>query len=129
MSQRFHGTMKPPAPRDRLDFRRVQRAAPSRIERILWTCLSDRRFHDLKFRRQHGVGPYVADFVCVEAMLIVEADGPHHAQADQAAHDAARDRYLAAEGYLVVRLPQDEILTAVELSLARVERALAERRR
>jgi very-short-patch-repair endonuclease len=114
-----------PATRPRLAFRRSQRAEPSRIERILWTALRDRRFHDLKFRRQHSVGPYVADFFCEEAGIVVEADGPVHG--DRVVHDARRDAWMRAQGLIVVRLPEAEVLTALELALARVERALVAR--
>jgi very-short-patch-repair endonuclease len=109
----------------RLTARREQRAAPSRIERALWSVLRDRRFHGLKFRRQHSIGPYIADFFCEALQLVVEADGLVHADSDQSAYDVRRDQWMREQGYVVVRLPQDEIINAMPLALARIERVLS----
>ncbi|MGE0182461.1 MAG: endonuclease domain-containing protein [Parvularculaceae bacterium] len=72
-------------------------------ERALWRYLRAKRDHGWKFRRQHPLGPYYADFVCLEAKLVVELDGGHHADGAQAAHDHARDAWLKREGYAVLR--------------------------
>jgi very-short-patch-repair endonuclease len=114
-------------PDNRLTFRREQRSAPSRIERTLWECLRDRRFHNLKFRRQHSIGPYVADFYCDALKLVVEADGRIHEQPEGRFHDAARDRWLQSNGFTVVRLPEDEIVNATALAMQRIERAIGRR--
>ena len=71
------------------------------LERRLWRALRGRRVFGLKFRRQHPVGPYVADFACVEARLLIEIDGYWHSVKKSA--DAERDRYLRAQGFDVVR--------------------------
>ena len=118
----------PAAPGDdlRLKARREQRADASRIETILWRCLRNRRFHGHKFRRQHSLGPYIADFYCDEIRLVVEADGPVHDLPERQARDGRRDAWLKDHGILVVRLPQEEILMATDRALKRVVRALAE---
>jgi very-short-patch-repair endonuclease len=77
-------------------------------ERKLWFLLRDRRLDGAKFRRQAPVGPYVADFVCLSCKLIVEADGGQHYESPR---DAVRDRWLAREGYAVVRYSNLDILT------------------
>lgn len=59
-------------------------------ERKLWLALRDRRLDGLKFRRQSTIGPYVVDFLCIEARLIVEVDGGQHSETV----DAPRTRYL-----------------------------------
>jgi very-short-patch-repair endonuclease len=115
---------EPKAPHDRLIFRREQRSAPSRIERILWECLRDRRFHGLKFRRQHSIGPYVADFYCDALQLVVEADGRVHEQPESRLHDAVRNTWMTSRGLIVVRLPEDEIINATSLALKRIEKAI-----
>ena len=79
---------------------RAMRRAPTDAETRLWRLLRDRRSSGLKFRRQVPVGPYIVDFLCVEARLIVEADGSRHAQNP---HDEARDAYLAEQGWRVLR--------------------------
>src|SRR5262249_46740955 len=55
------------------------------------------------FRRQHPIGRYIVDFVCLERHLIVEVDGPQHAEEAHVARDERRDRWLDAEGYRVMR--------------------------
>jgi len=80
-------------------------------EKRLWSALRDRRFAAYKFRRQVPVGPYVADFICFEARLIVEVDGSQHAQS---AHDSERDAWLASQEFLVKRFWNDEVVRNLE---------------
>jgi very-short-patch-repair endonuclease len=76
-------------------------------EQKLWLLLRDRRLGGAKFRRQAPVGPYIADFICPRRKLIVEADGGQHIDNSR---DAERDRWLAQEGYAVVRYGNIDIL-------------------
>ena len=71
-------------------------------ERILWSHLRDRKLGGLKFRRQHQIGPYVVDFYCAEAQLVVELDGRHHTQ--QVERDAERDEWLRDQGLGIIRV-------------------------
>jgi very-short-patch-repair endonuclease len=80
-------------------------------ERKLWFLLRDRRLDGAKFRRQAPVGPYIADFVCLKRKVIVEADGGQHMENPR---DAARDLWLAREGYKVVRYSNIDILKSPE---------------
>ena len=76
------------------------------------------RLAGLKFRRQHAVGPLVADFCCPERRLIVELDGPiHDTQRDR---DADRDALLQAAGYHVMRIENDEVLGNLAAVLDRI---------
>jgi very-short-patch-repair endonuclease len=86
---------------------RTMRHAMTDAERKLWFLLRDRRLNGAKFRRQAPVGSYIADFVCLRDKLIVEADGGQHIESRR---DAARDRWLAAEGYRVIRYSNLDIL-------------------
>ncbi|MGL4636444.1 MAG: endonuclease domain-containing protein [Beijerinckiaceae bacterium] len=108
----------------RLAARREQRGIPTHIERCLWEVLRDRRHRGLKFRRQHSVGPYIADFFYETLQLVVEADGPVHDAPAQRAQDAKRDEWLSKNGLIVVRLPQDEIINAMPLALVRIDQAI-----
>ena len=74
-------------------------------ERKLWGLLRAKRLAGLKFRRQVPIGPYVADFLCLRHRLIVEADGPFH----DAEKDAARDEWLRAQGFRVLRFTNTQI--------------------
>jgi very-short-patch-repair endonuclease len=66
------------------------------------------------------VGPYIADFCCLEKSLIVELDGGVHGQANQAQQDARREAYLKNSGYVVFRFPNGIVLRAPELFLQKV---------
>jgi len=62
----------------------------------------------LKFRRQQPLGPFIVDFFCAEAALVVEADGPIHARLTE--YDVEREAWLIAAGLKVLRFTNDEIL-------------------
>lgn len=81
----------------------------SKAERKLWNELRLRQLDGARFRRQHPIGHYIVDFVCLEKRLVVEVDGEQHTQRDHAAHDERRDRWLAVEGYRVMRFQTIEI--------------------
>jgi very-short-patch-repair endonuclease len=80
------------------------------VERLLWSRLRAGRFEGLKFRRQHPIGQYIADFVCLERKLIIELDGGQHALADEILKDRQRDAWLEKEGYTVVRFWDNDVL-------------------
>tara|TARA_R110000824_G_scaffold390760_11_gene587800 strand:- start:5538 stop:5882 length:345 start_codon:yes stop_codon:yes gene_type:complete len=81
-------------------------------ERKLWYALR-RDALGVNFRRQHPIGKYIVDFVCLDRKLIIEADGGQHAE-EQAAHDAARTAWLEQQGYDVLRFWNNDILTNIE---------------
>jgi very-short-patch-repair endonuclease len=66
----------------------------------MWSILRDRRFQGVKFRRQVPIGPYIADFACFDARLIIELDGSQHAESSR---DVLRDKWLSDDGYRVLR--------------------------
>ena len=113
------------------DVARKLRREQTEWERLLWAKLRDRRVDGLKFRRQRPIGPYVADFVCEEAMLIVELDGLQHGEEADAVRDAARTSYLNSCGYDVIRVWNVDVTTNIDGVLsgiyaaakARVERS------
>ncbi len=81
---------------------RQLRLSATEAERKLWSCLRDKRLLGLRFRRQQPIGPYIADFYCSAAKLIIELDGSQHANG-QAQYDLYRTRWLEARGYKVLR--------------------------
>lgn len=89
------------------EFARHLRKNQTPHECKLWARLRDRRLSGHKFRRQHPIGPYIVDFYCVEARLIVEVDGGHHAE--QAEYDQARTAWLEQIGYQVIRFTNLEV--------------------
>jgi very-short-patch-repair endonuclease len=76
-------------------------------EVILWVALRNRQLGNLKFRRQHPVGIYVADFYCYEARLVVEIDGPAHF--DRVQCDRLRDEWMHGQGLRVLRIPAMDV--------------------
>ena len=89
-------------------------------EEVMWAMLRDRQFMDLKFRRQHQIGNYIADFYCDEQKLVVELDGPIHETEARKKHDAKRDAYLSSMGNTVVRLSNDLVLSDPQGALTRI---------
>jgi very-short-patch-repair endonuclease len=83
-------------------------------ERKLWHALRGHRFQDLGFRRQVPLGPYIADFACHRARLIVEVDGGQHGFDARAARDAVRDAWLSARGYRTLRFSNYDVLRQTE---------------
>lgn len=88
---------------------RALRRTMTEAERVLWACLRNRRLAGLKFRRQHPIGPYVVDYYCAEARLVVEVDGSVHDDEAQRARDADRTAELEARGYRVIRFRNAEV--------------------
>jgi very-short-patch-repair endonuclease len=76
-------------------------------ERLLWAQLRRKRAHDARFRRQYGIGPYIVDFVCLSARLIVEVDGDSHDQTFEA--DARRTEWLEGQQFRVLRFSNREV--------------------
>jgi very-short-patch-repair endonuclease len=102
---------------------RELRRNPTDAERALWQRLRQRQVAGLKFRRQHTIGRYILDFVCLEAKLVVELDGGHHAQRRQ--QDQERTAWLEARGYRVLRFWNTEVLQNPDGVLALILRSAA----
>jgi adenine-specific DNA-methyltransferase len=81
---------------------RAMRHVPTDAEKKFWWMVRDRRLGGYKFKRQHPVGNYIADFVCIEAKLVVELDGRQHAEKQK--YDAKRDAFFESQGFRIVRL-------------------------
>jgi very-short-patch-repair endonuclease len=94
-------------------------------EKRLWSSLRNRRLEGFKFRRQVWIGPFIADFLCAEAKLIVEADGSQHG--DHADYDLRRDTVLQREGYRVLRFWNNDVVERLEDVLEAIRAALIER--
>jgi very-short-patch-repair endonuclease len=88
------------------------RQAMPEAEVRLWHQLRDRRLMGHKFRRQHSIGPFIADFACVEARVVIELDGSQHAHAEEA--DAQRTRFLAGDGWTVIRFWNARVMTDLD---------------
>ena len=96
-------------------------------ERLLWWALRKRQLDGARFRRQHPLGVYTVDFICLERTLIIEVDGGQHAEPEHRSRDDARTNWLAGEGYAVVRVWNRDVLTNLDGVLGTIYAALQER--
>jgi very-short-patch-repair endonuclease len=96
---------------------RAMRFAPTRSEEWLWRRLAGSKT-GFAFRRQLVIGRYIVDFACTRARLVVEVDGGCHAGRQR--KDAARDRALAALGWRVLRIAEDDVFADVDGVVARI---------
>jgi very-short-patch-repair endonuclease len=92
-------------------------------EQRLWAKLRDRQLGGAKFRRQHPIGYFVADFCCPQRKLVVELDGGQHAE--DVAADQKRSRFLEERGYRVLRFWNHDVLGNTEAVLERIAEALS----
>ncbi|MBV5324585.1 MAG: endonuclease domain-containing protein [Rhodospirillaceae bacterium] len=90
---------------------KILRRNATEAEKKLWSLLRDRRLVGWKFRRQVPLGPYIVDFYCSEAKLIVEADGGQHADSSS---DEIRTAWLVKNGYKMMRFWNNDILSNPE---------------
>jgi very-short-patch-repair endonuclease len=96
---------------EKRQFARRMRRQPTEAEDRLWRELRGRRLDGIKVRRQVPFDPYVADFLCAEAMLVIEVDGGQHGGSER---DERRTRFFNAKGYRVLRFWNDEVLREMD---------------
>ncbi len=102
-------------------FARHLRQCQNTYEELLWQLLRNRKRCNKKFRRQHAIGIYVADFYCAEDKLIVEIDGRDHFTEQGRVHDEARDRFMHSQGIRVRRFTGKQVETEPEWVLAQID--------
>ncbi len=114
-----------PTPQRRTRARSLRRAL-TEPEKRLWNHLRRRLpLEGSHFRRQVPIGPYVADFCCLSAMLVIEVDGNQHGFAANRAHDEERTLFLNARGFRVLRFTNAEVMTSINVVLDTTLAALA----
>jgi len=101
---------------------RAMRKAPTGSERAMWRILRNDQL-GVRFRRQHPIGPYIADFYCPAHRLIVEVDGGQHNGSES---DARRDARLKEQGYRVLRVWNLDVLTNSDGVARVIRRALGQ---
>src|ERR1044071_8393271 len=105
-----------------LRYARTLRKDPTHAERVLWQRLRRRQLAGFKFRRQHSVGPFICDFACVEASIIVELDVIQHVERSD--YDRRRDHFLRSKGFRVLRVWNSDVFWRTKSVLETVYEAL-----
>jgi 5-methyltetrahydrofolate--homocysteine methyltransferase len=101
------------------------RNQPTEAEKMLWNVLSDKGIENYKFRRQHIIGEYNVDFVCLEKRLIIEVDGSIHNGLEQIEHDKQRTEWLESKGFKVVRYTNNQVLSDLLNTIASIQNHLS----
>jgi very-short-patch-repair endonuclease len=99
---------------DTRDRARAMRHTMAKAELILWTRLREANRHGFKFRRQHSIPPYIADFAHLRGQLVVEIDGATHSSDEERAYDARRTAFLKSRGWTVVRFTNADVYESVD---------------
>ena len=101
------------------------RNKPTDAERILWQELNNKKLDGYKFRRQHIIGNYIADFICLKENIIIEVDGLIHQLPENRVSDEERSQWLRSEGFDVVRFTNDEVIFKLDMVLQSISTKLA----
>jgi very-short-patch-repair endonuclease len=101
---------------DTLGRARALRRRLTRAETILWSRLR-RGIAGMHFRRQHPIGPYIADFACIRARLVVEVDGATHCSDEERRHDARRETFLRSRSWQIIRVTNDDVYRSLDAVL------------
>ena len=95
------------------EYAKSNREEMTESEKVLWNALRD-NIQGYRFRRQHAIGQYIADFVCLPAQLVIEVDGGYHQSLEQQEMDNIRTNYLEEKGFHVVRFSNEEVSTNIK---------------
>ena len=99
------------------------RKNPTEAESAMWEMLRAKNL-DAKFRRQHIIGDYIVDFVCLDKQLVVELDGGYHNDSEQKELDRQRTKFLQSKGFSVLRFTNEEVLGNTGETLSIISNAL-----
>lgn len=100
--------------------RKELRHSPTNAEDKLWKHLQNKKLHGLTFRRQHGIGPYVADFYHALSRTVIEIDGSVHLTPEVRENDQWREAFLKEHGYHVIRFSNQEVFHDIGDVLSRI---------
>ncbi len=101
------------------------RRYPTTAEAMLWENVRGKAL-GVRFRRQHQIGSYIADFVCLKYNLVVEVDGGYHYFGNQIISDEIRTKYLESQGFTVIRFDNNEVLQDIEGVIAKIKHKMEE---
>ena len=106
------------------EYAKKHRDNPTKAELIIWEFLKSKQLEKFKFRRQHIIGQYIADFVCLDRMLVIEIDGKIHQLPDNKESDEIRTQWLESKGFKVIRFTNDEVINETDKVLSQIKESL-----
>ena len=107
-------------------FARENRKGMTDAEKWMWEHL--RTIPDVRFRRQHPIGDYIVDFVCLKFNLIIEVDGAYHNEPQQQTEDAIRSDYSRDHGFIILRFTNEEVLYDTESVIQTINKQIQQRK-
>jgi len=103
------------------------RKPQTHAEKKLWGILRNRKLEGYKFRRQHALDSFIADFYCHEARLVIEIDGENHLIREVMEYDKWREGILKSYGLAIIRFTNDQVFTDIDGVLKAIVEAITER--
>jgi len=107
------------------EYAQYNRNHPTEAESLLWEYLRANALGE-SFKRQHIIGDYIVDFLCVSSKLIIELDGGYHLLPEQTASDELRSEWLQSKGYRVIRFTNEELFSNIDKVLETIKDNLYE---
>jgi len=105
------------------ELARSNRKNPTEAESVLWNMIKGCRLGQ-DFKRQHAIGCFIADFVCLTSNLIIELDGGYHSLPKQQVSDEERTRWLENQGFKVIRFANEEVIGNTDNVLQKIKENL-----
>ena len=105
------------------EFAKKNKQYPTEAEKMLWEYIRSEQLW-FKFNRQHIVGDYIVDFICLEKGLVIEVDGGYHSEYEQMQKDECRTEHLEDMGLKVIRFSNEEVLNNIEGVLDNIRKEL-----
>lgn len=102
---------------------RENRRQMTEEESLLWNELRNNKL-GVHFRRQHVIGNYIADFICLKCNLVIEVDGGYHETEEQRELDRYRTLYLTSRGLKEIRFTNDEVINDLETVMSKIIKSL-----
>ncbi len=104
-------------------YSKENRRNSTQAEDLLWQNIRNKQF-GVEFRRQHIIGDFIVDFVCLDKMLVIEVDGGYHTERDQLEDDEIRARILNSLGFWVVRFSNERVLLDLDNVMSDIKNIL-----
>ena len=105
------------------EFAKKNKQHPTEAEKLLWEYLRGRKLW-FKFNRQHIVGDYIVDFICIEKSLVVEVDGGYHSEYEQIQKDEMRTESLRRMGFRVIRFANEDVYGRIQDVIDKIKEEL-----